>query len=765
MSDNTIRVTTEVDASAARSGMAEFAGSVQANLAVAKEQFRQASTEIQQSVGRIASAEKQAAEAAAAGHASLASSLQGAANVERAALDSVIQKHVELGGAVKQLESQITSATAHIVPEMAASSAAIRVFEGSMPIRAVERFAATTLGLGPIMRAAFPVVGAIALGEVLFHVAGEVKKLYDNFIELKEVQEAVAEVEERLAHATISSWEKTQHLAAEHLKNMGHFVEAAKLEASTLRSTPIELGEFLKTDEIDKKLKELPKEAREALKQTFTSITPDDIAPLTDRLQKAVADANSKMAAGRSSEAIAGLISAVPALQQAGVAGALFSERGVNQQKALADIYSGLIQHLGQRESEYAGETTLAKDKINKAREEEAHKAEEAARKVEAAMRQQEQALAKSDAAQFTAILLNAEETGVARFALLTQEKNFLKARIDAEGEYPDLVEAHRAKLAEVLRESAANTKEVMDRDAHTADEALKKQIDFTKRMEDLGVEAARIQEKLAADSAKQQRDVAAEIQKGAEEHAKAVADAQKIAAEGGAQLGLGNPFGAPSAASAGQRIRTLGSAGSDASGADAALAATHKKQFDDDMAAQQQLEKLYADEPVKLQEIKNKEIQIQDQYNQRVLQDSLKSIKDQEAQWDGFFNTFNQGLTRSLNAWIINGQSFSKSMRNVFADLVAQEADYIAMTLAKDAEKWIMKKLFATSYAAVQAALQATQVAQAAATDATVATEKAAINVAMVQSNSAVAASAAFADNILGHPRGCGDRGRGVRR
>lgn len=79
---------------------------------------------------------------------------------------------------VEATNATIKLGAAHtaMVPEVAAASAAIRVFEGAMPIRAVERFAVNILGLGPILRTAFPVIGAIALGEVLVSIGGKLWK-------------------------------------------------------------------------------------------------------------------------------------------------------------------------------------------------------------------------------------------------------------------------------------------------------------------------------------------------------------------------------------------------------------------------------------------------------------------------------------------------------------------------------------------------------------------------------------------------------------
>ena len=66
------------------------------------------------------------------------------------------------------------------VSDVQATSAALRVLEGNMTnnLRAAERFTAKVLGLGPILQAAFPLVGAVAF----LGVIGELgKRVYDFF--------------------------------------------------------------------------------------------------------------------------------------------------------------------------------------------------------------------------------------------------------------------------------------------------------------------------------------------------------------------------------------------------------------------------------------------------------------------------------------------------------------------------------------------------------------------------------------------------------
>jgi hypothetical protein len=72
-------------------------------------------------------------------------------------------------------------AAKHAVSEMQATSGAIRLLEGNGGIRAMERFTATTLGLGPAMAAIFPVVGAIAFTEIIVKMGTEIYNLYEQW--------------------------------------------------------------------------------------------------------------------------------------------------------------------------------------------------------------------------------------------------------------------------------------------------------------------------------------------------------------------------------------------------------------------------------------------------------------------------------------------------------------------------------------------------------------------------------------------------------
>ncbi len=178
MSDATITATTSIDTSGFVAG-----------LAVLKEQYSQATDEVRQSVQRVADAEKQATNAIAAGHTQLGAALKNAANIERESLNGLIAKQLELKTAV----DAANGALGHQVSATIAAGAEMRVLEGAMPIRAAEQFIARIEGVGPVLQAAFPVFGAIALGEVLVRADEAAYKLSERFDDIAKARKRATE--------------------------------------------------------------------------------------------------------------------------------------------------------------------------------------------------------------------------------------------------------------------------------------------------------------------------------------------------------------------------------------------------------------------------------------------------------------------------------------------------------------------------------------------------------------------------------------------
>lgn len=136
----------------------------------------------------------------------------------------------------------------HQISEMAAASAAIRTFDGSTQgsIRAVERFIGTTLGLGPVLKAAFPVIGAIALLGFLY----EMEEKLEAFI--KKLDEMAEHAHEAFAamHTDAELANDSMQLSNDELENT-----IAKLQGNPQNNLKIALDEAnISADKLAKSL-------------------------------------------------------------------------------------------------------------------------------------------------------------------------------------------------------------------------------------------------------------------------------------------------------------------------------------------------------------------------------------------------------------------------------------------------------------------------------------------------------------------------------
>lgn len=101
------------------------------------------------------------------------------------------------------------------------ATAGIGILEGRMMSgnRAAAAFAATTLGLGPILEAAFPIIGAVALGEVVVQVGKEFVKAFDIGGErARQTAEEIAKLDNEIKRSTDSLDVQIDKLAQEQAK-------------------------------------------------------------------------------------------------------------------------------------------------------------------------------------------------------------------------------------------------------------------------------------------------------------------------------------------------------------------------------------------------------------------------------------------------------------------------------------------------------------------------------------------------------------------
>lgn len=251
--DATLRITTVVDTSQLEAGMQKAAAATQ--------QYTQSATvgfaSVKEAERALADAQLQLGQSAAQGNAQAAAIIaeyQAAVNNAKAALDGETGSLEENTVAHQQNNEAVRTG----ITDRQAASAAIRVFEGGIQgnVRAAENFLTSILKVGPALQVAFPVIGAIALGEVLVRVGARVYELYQNIVNLKAEIAALGEASDKTAKQAADANYRWVESQAEVLKSQGKLKEAQEFLAAHAGEKPetLSLG-------IDKsQLKDLPDE-------------------------------------------------------------------------------------------------------------------------------------------------------------------------------------------------------------------------------------------------------------------------------------------------------------------------------------------------------------------------------------------------------------------------------------------------------------------------------------------------------------------------
>lgn len=212
------------------------------------------------------------------------------------------------GGSLRsQMESvegslgKATASSHNLTNAFYAAQGASRLLSGQLPTRAFERFIASSDLLGPILMRAFPVIGAIALGEVVF-------KLGENLYKTVETAKGVSTAIGKAFDSTILSIRRSNDELS--LTNDKLDATIAKLEhRPTTNGAAIAIDEIrIAADRLDESLSHVTNSLDEILKknslslwgsiltgQTPTGETAKFVQSQFDRITRAQEDARDKI--------------------------------------------------------------------------------------------------------------------------------------------------------------------------------------------------------------------------------------------------------------------------------------------------------------------------------------------------------------------------------------------------------------------------------------------------------------------------------------
>ena len=198
MADNQLRVAIVADSSELSAGLNAATDQVVASATTMADaqQIATAATK------NLAAAQEQLGASAARGSAQAIAIIKEYQAATVAATAQVDAFSGSVAASVAPLEAEAAAATGAAVATNTLGISATRTggaiiggLEGRMlsANRTAAAFLSTTLGLGPALMAAFPVIGALALLEVLVDIGREAVKAYDNFISIDSVWDKLTE--------------------------------------------------------------------------------------------------------------------------------------------------------------------------------------------------------------------------------------------------------------------------------------------------------------------------------------------------------------------------------------------------------------------------------------------------------------------------------------------------------------------------------------------------------------------------------------------
>lgn len=393
---------TKVDTSGLASGMSQAQAIVAASLDELKANYKAAQDAVKTATANMAQAEQQFAvlvqngnQQAIAAVKQYEAELKQAQVAEQQALGAVQQYNAGLAEEAvvateaAQAQNALAAATGHSVSEITAASAAIRTLESASggSVRAAERFLVTTLQLGPVLQAAFPVFGAISLVEVIEKMAEKAIDLAHSFSALYQAQQAYLELSKQLDKEFQNEVNHAAQLTAEYNK---------------LAHGPI----FEFREQLDNARLSAAAHGREI--EELTS----KLAGLQERINRGtIVNTRAGRVVGTTDDAQAAAVQA----------------EGVRKQIENAQ--------LAQQNDEKQAQVALAE--IRKQETEDAKKS----------LAEKLRTLRESDAEQLAELRANAAMQGVTGQALLNQERTFLQQRLAAESQYADRVRELRIEL------------------------------------------------------------------------------------------------------------------------------------------------------------------------------------------------------------------------------------------------------------------------------------------------------------------------------
>jgi hypothetical protein len=695
--DNALRIGIQVDTSSLQAGMAQGVSVVEASAQKMAASFAEAKTAVKAATDAMSAAQLQFGKAAEQG----SEQARAILNQYAAELNSAKAQLAELTAAEEEETAAAdanTEAHTRQVSALMATGSSIRVLEGNImgSNRAAANFLATSLGLGPVLQAAFPVIGALAFGEVIDQITEKMAKFAfrledmgtalggDFWTGLKAELEGVGDIfdnaQKKIAEANVQIQQLQKQTIAANAENVRLTQGQAAADEFLGHQLLLESNfSQERTNQLEKQLAILRQQASET-REVFlagqiitTSTAQADMAkaqiPALERQLQAEDALREKYR-----------IDAVnKSLEQSR---SEYSERARQEQAKLASIKAEAEEQARIRENlttQLYQMGVISSDQELKQLQD----AENQKYSVLESYYARARALAASNPDRSAGSAESTRISGESSVAEMQHTQALEKLRQDADRDQQERAKQTEAMLIDSTREQT-----------DAVDRAVKQQMEDWKEEAKAKEEAAKRETEAARESLDEQARLANEQYKQVERNANFEVQMGRMSAE--------------------KRLQILRQAAD--SEYHSELQAIHAKEAID----QDDAEKLQAD--------LNRERQLWQQHTQQVEQINQQAALATKQKWDHYFQTFNNGFRTAINGWLQGTQTIEQAFSKMLNSMLVSLADFVVQYLEKKAEMWLMDEILGASS-------QTSQVAKTASA-----------NVVMATSDAGLAAAGQFA-------------------
>jgi hypothetical protein len=755
--DGTLRVSTSVDTSGLKAGQSEAQSITAATVADLRTQYQQASAAVRSALKDMTDAQAAFAKGAAEGNSAAISILAEYRGEAARTVQVEAEVKAALDRATRSLNDQIGANTRLISSQMEMRyGAQLLARDLGVPIpRALASIASTSETLGPIMQAALPVGIAAFMGEALGKVVVKTIDLYDNTVNLKQVNEELAETTHRVFESIEQDIQRANRAEEQYIRLTQGAAAAEAYAITVLGEKHVDLSKLLDPKKLGAMSDQGQKEISDFfLTKVMTKDTRDRVAEIRNRveeLKKSIASFDDAKMKSIEQTLSGGGYSAAPSR---------------TKQDLQAEV--GFLEDAAIKFASMA-DTWFKEDKLKREQQKRAVAEDlaESARTAIALLKAQGRDSAAAEREIWQGVAKEAAGGGLATRAVYIEALSHIggdlkKGMHDAE---EALREADREQLAQMEADHQLNKAELIhywedraqigpqykkreieieatlgrlhqelekswteavrrteEQVGHAAKEAKKKLEEWQEKM----VEVAREGDKLAQEIADSATKAEAERMRAAataySEQQTGALQSHRVDIE--AQYKMGGPL---------QSVSDL----NPFSGGEALKQLQAQQQVDEQLLAEKMrlaqqevsIDKWQQQQQIgdqnelakKLDQDQKTALAATQAYNLRLRQDHLSLMTALEQNWQQYFNIVNQGMLRGINGLISGNETFAKAMRQTLVQLLESFADYEARTLLIEAETKLHQAVLGKTTQATTA-------------------------IAEIQSNAAVAASATFA-------------------